>query len=59
MKEYILTQVGPLPSDDDEIVVADPKEYPLDSYEEYTSKGIDIPWIFLIRKKSIVNSLLR
>ncbi|MBP6976231.1 DUF87 domain-containing protein [Candidatus Dojkabacteria bacterium] len=42
MKEYILTQVGPMPSDD--IVVGDSVEYPKDSYDEFTNNDINIPW---------------
>ncbi len=48
MKEYILSQVGPMPSPKEEIVVADPKEYPKDSYSEYTDSGINIPWFWII-----------
>ena len=47
MKEYIYTQVGPMPSPKEEIVVADPKEYPKDTYEEYTS-GFTFPWFWFI-----------
>ena len=48
MKEYILTQVGPLPSDREEIVVADPKDYPKDTYEEYSNTDLNIPWFWMI-----------
>lgn len=47
MKEYILTQVGPLPSDT-EIVVGDSIEYPKDSYEEFTNNDINIPWGWIL-----------
>lgn len=43
MKEYLLTQIGPMP--DEEIFVGDQVEYPKDSYGEQTSSVIsNIPW---------------
>ena len=47
MKEYIYTQVGPMPSPKEEIVVADPKEYPKDTYGEYTSEP-SFPWLWIL-----------
>ena len=42
MKEYILTQVGPIPEED--ITVGDRVEYPNDTYGEVNKSGVDIPW---------------
>lgn len=47
MKEYILSQIGPMPSDTD-IVVGEQVEYPKDSYDEFTNGEIDIPWVLII-----------
>jgi len=48
MEEYIFSQVGPMPSDDD-VVVAEPREYPKDSYEEFTGGSTEFfPWGWLI-----------
>jgi hypothetical protein len=47
MKEYILSQIGPMPSDTD-IVVGEQVEYPKDSYDEFTNRDINIPWVLII-----------
>jgi hypothetical protein len=47
MNEYILTQVGPMPSDT-EIIVAEPREYPKDSYKEFTGDDATFPWFWLV-----------
>lgn len=47
MKEYLLTQIGPMP--DEEISVGDQIEYPKDSYAEQTKSAMsDIPWSLII-----------
>ncbi|KKP42119.1 MAG: ATPase [candidate division WS6 bacterium GW2011_GWC1_33_20] len=49
MKSYILTQVGPVPSDSEkDVVVAEPKEYPKDSYGEYINNGFNLPWGWIL-----------
>lgn len=47
MDSNIIAQIGPMPSDQD-IVIAEPKEYPKDSYAEYNQSGISIPWGWII-----------
>lgn len=46
MKEYILTQVGPIPEED--ITVGDQVEYPNDTYGEVNKTSVDIPWGWII-----------
>ncbi|HQJ73422.1 MAG TPA: hypothetical protein PLW74_00885, partial [Candidatus Dojkabacteria bacterium] len=46
MKEYILTQVGPIPEED--ITVGDRVEYPNDTYGEVNKTSVDIPWGWII-----------
>jgi len=46
MKEYILTQVGPMPEEN--ITVGDQIEYPNDAYGEMNQFGVDIPWSWII-----------
>ena len=46
MKEYILTQVGPIPEED--ITVGDRVEYPNDTYGEISKTGVNIPWGWII-----------
>ncbi len=46
MKEYILTQVGPIPEED--ITVGDQVEYPNDTYGEISKTGVNIPWGWII-----------
>jgi len=46
MKEYILTQVGPIPEED--ITVGDQVEYPNDTYGEMNKTGVNIPWGWII-----------
>jgi len=49
MKSYILSQIGPMPSDSEkDVVIADPREYPKDSYDEFNSYGIDFPWGWIL-----------
>lgn len=49
MKPYILSQIGPMPSDkEEEVVIADPREYPKDSYEEFNGSGFEIPWLLIL-----------
>jgi hypothetical protein len=49
MKSYILSQIGPTPSNQErDLIIADPREYPKDSYEEFNGSGIDIPWGWII-----------
>ncbi|NLZ24179.1 DUF87 domain-containing protein [Candidatus Dojkabacteria bacterium] len=45
MNQYIFSQVGPLPPTD-EIVVAEPREYPKDSYEVHRGGGKSFPWFW-------------
>ncbi len=45
MKPYIFAQIGPMPNNSQqEIIIADPREYPKDSYDEFNNSGITIPW---------------
>lgn len=48
MESYLFAQVGPMPSDSNDIVISEPIEYPKDSYESFNSSGINIPWGWII-----------
>ncbi len=49
MKSYILSQIGPMPSDEEQdVVISDPREYPKDSYSDFNSSGISIPWGWIL-----------
>ena len=43
MKSYILSQIGPMPETEEDIVISNPIEYPKDTYDEL-NPSIDIPW---------------
>ncbi len=57
MEEYIFSQVGPMPSDED-IVVAEPKEYPKDTYGNINDNGARFPWGWLIFFVIFISSLV-
>lgn len=49
MKSYIFAQIGPMPSNrDDEVIIADPKQYPKDTYGDMTGSGFTFPWGILV-----------
>lgn len=48
MESYLFTQVGPMPTDKDDISVSDPVEYTKDSYRDLTDSGFSIPWGWII-----------
>lgn len=49
MKSYTLAQIGPMPSNrDEEVIIADPKQYPKDTYGEMTGSGFTFPWGILV-----------
>ncbi len=53
MKEYILTQVGPMPSE--EIVVGNTVEYSKDSYNEKIGSDLNIPWGWIVFTISVIS----
>jgi hypothetical protein len=48
MKSNILTQVGPVPTPKRDVVVAEPREYPRDSYNEFNNPGFVFPFVWIV-----------